>query len=92
MLSSAVAERPIESAAAAFMKCGLTVPFALIWYGEHSEDGFQRVSEYSGGLWAILDECRQLGNLKSTWMVTAFIRDKPIPVVNAIACLHQPFR
>jgi hypothetical protein len=40
MLSSAVAERPIESAAAAFMKCSPTVPSALTWYGVHSEDGF----------------------------------------------------
>jgi hypothetical protein len=39
-----------------FMKCSPTVPSALTRYGEHSEDGFQRVSEYAGGLWGILDE------------------------------------
>ncbi len=53
-LSSAAAEHLTESAAAAFMKCSPTAPSALTWFGEHSEDGFQRVSEYSGGLWAIL--------------------------------------
>ncbi len=40
MLSSAVAERPTESAAAAFMKSSPTVPSAPTWSGEHSVAGF----------------------------------------------------
>jgi hypothetical protein len=45
LLSFALAECLTESVAAAFMKCSPTVPSALIWYGEHSGDGFQMIRE-----------------------------------------------